>query len=80
MIADTMDDHGADVVREVGEAVLDCENDVVVQRIASRLAGRLRPTVRTAPAFSILSSDARSAFAAAAFPMELIASFPNSYI
>ena len=34
MIADTMDDHGADVVREVGEAVLDCEDDAVVQRIA----------------------------------------------
>ena len=34
MVADTMDDHGADVVREVGETVLDCEDDAVVQRIA----------------------------------------------
>ena len=75
MIADTMDDHGADVVREVGETVLDCEDDAVVQRIA--FGGSVETTVRTAPAFSILSNDARSAFAAAAFPMELIASFPE---
>ena len=36
---------------------------------ALRLAGRLRPTVSTAPDFSILSSVGLPAAAAAAFPM-----------
>src|SRR3954451_6344909 len=34
MIADTMDDHGADAFREIGEAVLDRQHDAVIERIA----------------------------------------------
>ena len=34
MIADAMDDHRADPVREIGEAILDREDDAVVQRVA----------------------------------------------
>ena len=34
MIADAMDDHGAGPFGEIGEAVLDREDDAVIQRIA----------------------------------------------
>jgi hypothetical protein len=34
MVADAMDDDGADAFGEIGEAVLDREDDAVVQRIA----------------------------------------------
>ena len=34
MIADAVDYHGADPCREIGEAILDREDDAVVQRIA----------------------------------------------
>ena len=34
MIADAMDDHGAYALGQIGEAILDREDDAVVQRIA----------------------------------------------
>ena len=34
MIADAVNDHGANAVRQVGETILDREDDAVVQRIA----------------------------------------------
>ena len=34
MIADAVDHHGADVIREIGEAILDRQDDAVVQRVA----------------------------------------------
>ena len=48
---------------------------------ALRLAGRLSPTVSTAPVVSILSSADGSAVAAeAAFPMALLLPVQNSYV
>ena len=48
---------------------------------ALRLAGRLRPTVSTAPDLSILSSADWPAVAAeAAFPMGLLCPVQNSYV
>ena len=48
---------------------------------ALRLAGRLRPTVSTAPDFSISSNPDWAAVAAeAAFPIGLLVPVQNSYV
>ena len=73
MIADAMDDNGADAFGDVRETILDRENDAVVQRI--ELGRAVEPTDSTGPVVSILSSADRSAVATdAAFPMAFIMS------
>ena len=49
MIADAMDHHGADAVGQIGEAVLDREDDAVIERVALGRTVEADAQYRTGP-------------------------------